>query len=164
MKRFFKISITILTLFISISDFSQNLKIDELNKIRTSTIEEINRILTQKGWVYTETLKKGKLDTFAFLTEDKENPISFIVIGKEKHLTENGLVYYTHNTTYYLDLLTELEGKKINTVSKKNKTIDFYKNKNSIYGIKREINNNAKKFSIEVYSENDYTKMLQQLE
>jgi hypothetical protein len=164
MKQIFKISITVLIFFISISSFSQNFRINEIDKIRTSDIDEINKILTKKGWTYTDTLKKGTLETFAFFTNDKENPISILIIGKEKNLTENAIKYYTKNLEYYLELLKDLVGKKINTVNKKNKTIDFYKNENSIFGIKRGINPDGEKFSFGVYSENDYNKMLEQLE
>ena len=163
MKKNLKIYLTILTLLTTCYSFSQNLTIKDFNKIRKSNNKDISEILLKKGWVFVETIKKGQFQVYGYFTDGSEKSESMLAIGKEKKLLENAIKYYTNKVENYLAIIDDLDSRKtkaINTITKGNKTVDFYENKENIYGLKRANSSKVTKFSVEICSKIDYENML----
>lgn len=166
MKKNLKLCFTALAFILSFCAFSQNLSIKDINKLRVADNEEVNEILLKKGWKFVDTMKKGKMLVYGFFTSSDEKPDSMLVIGKEKKLVENAIKYYTFKIENYQAIIEDLDSRKtkaINTITKGNKTVDFYENKENIYGLKRANSPKVTKFSIEICSKIDYENMLKQL-
>lgn len=166
MTKNLKLCFTTLALLLSLCSSSQNLSIKDINKLRVVDNEELNEILLKKGWRFVDTMKKGKILVYGFFTNSDEKPESMLAIGKEKKLIDNGIVYYTLKVENYLEIIEDLDSKKtkaINSITKGNRTVDFYENNENVYGLKRLNSSKETKFSIEICSKIDYENMLKEL-
>lgn len=140
---------------------SQQLGIKDIDKIRNSSDEVARVFLNDLGWDFLETMKNGKIKLYGFVENDK--PLAGVMIGKEKHLLNQGVVYLTDRKEYYDYLVNELQGSdvdKLETISKKNKTVQFYSYNNSVFCVKT---SEQKKFEIQICSKEDYKRMLEKI-